>query len=317
MILKQIAKSAGIREEYLEKVASSASHRYKTYTIPKRKGGKRIIEHPAKELKFLQRWLVDNLFSDLTIHGAVYSYRKGVNIRDHAELHRGKNFLLHVDFANFFPSITSNDIKKLLQKKYDNLPILSTKDINTICLIVCKNNKLTIGAPSSPVLSNAVMYDFDNYWANYCRNHHVTYSRYADDIYFSTNQPDILSKLFSDLCEYLETIESPRLKINRDKTVFTSRKRKRLITGITLSSDNRISLGRKRKRWIKSLVFQFKNGALSKEKISYLRGYLAYVNSVDPAFVSSLKEKYGAEILDKIKTSQPTSRRHIKERGPK
>jgi RNA-directed DNA polymerase len=99
------------------------------------------------------------------------------------------------------------------------------------------------------------MFEFDEKWTNYCSQRGVMYSRYADDLYFSTSQPNVLESIFAALKVDLAG-RKPAFTINAQKTVFTSRKRKRLVTGLVLTSDRSISLGRQRKRFIKSLSVQ-------------------------------------------------------------
>jgi RNA-directed DNA polymerase len=307
VILDIIAQSVGISREYLDQLAQTASHRYKTYTIPKRTGGTRTIHHPSKELKFLQRWLVDNLFAHLHVHESVYSYRPNRSIRQHAEIHRKHNFLLRIDFADFFPSIGSMDIKALLKRHERLIPIdLVARDYGVIASIVCRNGKLTIGAPSSPVLSNAVMYEFDRHWAKYCDKRGVTYSRYADDVYFSTSKPNILETLLRDMRSWLKENKSPCLRLNEKKTEYTSRKRKRVVTGLVLTSENKVSIGRKKKRYIKGLVLKATQGMLDEKNLAYLRGYLAYLQNSEPSFIERLERKYGQEPIRKIrKVNEP------------
>ncbi len=92
------------------------------------------------------------------------------------------------------------------------------------------------------ILSNAVMYDFDDYWYGESEAINVRYSRYADDLYFSTDQPRVLSGVLDRVRTDLGPRLSPKLTINDTKTVFTSRKRRRLITGLILTADKRVSL---------------------------------------------------------------------------
>ena len=101
---------------------------------------------------------------------------------------------MKIDFSNFFPSLKRKDVKTVLESHLaDKLPDLE-EDIGIILDIVCKKGALTIGAPSSPVLSNAILYDFDCFVSTLCVKEQVTYSRYADDLYTSTNQHDKLAK---------------------------------------------------------------------------------------------------------------------------
>lgn len=309
-LAKMIASDIQLPVEFIEKVAASASHRYKTYRIKKRTKGYRVIDHPARELKLLQHWLVDNLFYALPVHNAVYSYRVGRNIRGNAELHRRNNYLLRVDFADFFPSIHAIDIVKMLQKYHDTIPYrLSKRDMALVTSIVCKDGCLTIGAPSSPIISNAILFDLDSHLEAICRGYSVTYSRYADDLYFSTNKPNVLEKILEELKAEISNMSYPRLRINHKKSVFTSRKRQRKVAGVTLTSDKKLSIGRQRKRAIKSMVHEFKIGTLARDKASYLRGLLAYVQSIEPSFINALERKYGAETISEIRGIKLTPRK--------
>jgi RNA-directed DNA polymerase len=69
-LIDRIASDLRLPSQYVQLVAYTASHRYKTYLIAKNRGGSRRIDHPARELKLFQRWLVNNIFSRLPVHKA-------------------------------------------------------------------------------------------------------------------------------------------------------------------------------------------------------------------------------------------------------
>ena len=302
MIIERIVSETGLSSNYVKTFARTASHRYKVYSIRKRSGGTRTICHPARELKFFQTGLTTNVFNLLPIHPAARAYRSGSNIRENAANHLKQNFLLKVDFRDFFPSIRGRDIIATLRLNSDVLNdfLTSEEDYEFIKMIVCRGDSLTIGAPSSPILSNAVMFRFDEHWAERSGQAGVVYSRYADDLGFSTSNPNILSQIFLDLRADIAGRNAPRLEINVNKIVFCSRKRKRLITGLVLTSDKRISLGRARKRQIKTLVFRHGTGQLTPDEAVYLRGFISYARSVEPTFVDALKRRYGKEAIKSI-----------------
>lgn len=301
MIIENISKANDLSLDYVSKVIRSANHRYKSYTIKKRSGGDRLINHPAKELKLLQRWVADNIFCNFPIHESVYSYRVNVSIRNLAMAHKNYNYMLKVDFNDFFYSLKSTDISNFINsnKHMLNIP-LSNKDIAVICQIVCKGNCITIGSPSSPIISNVILYEFDKFWYNKAKNINVKYSRYADDIYFSTNKPNVLTNVLIEFRAYLKKMKSPKLSLNDDKTVFTSRKHTKIVTGLIVTSDKKVSIGRDKKRYIKSLVYKFSKNELNSDEISYLKGYLSFINSVDKDFLKSLRKKYGRLIVHNI-----------------
>lgn len=309
-----IAKSTGLRKSFILRVIKRAPHSYKTYSIPKRTGGLRTIHHPSAELKILQRWVAKHIFERLPIHECVYSYRDGRNIRQHALVHRRNNFLLRLDLQDFFPSIKARDIENLLSRygKHFSFP-LDESDLHAICQITCRKSEntnvylapndalcLTIGAPSSPAISNVILFDIDSTIAKICNDIGVTYTRYADDLYFSTNERDVLSDLATTVRRIIEGQRSPRLRINADKTVFTSSKRRKVITGLVISSEKKISLGREKKRYFRSLIFKYCRNELPPEEVGRLRGLLNFAFQVDSAFAISVIDKYGVDTFTRL-----------------
>jgi RNA-directed DNA polymerase len=301
MIYAAIARDLGLSPTFVRNVAISAHHRYKIYTIPKRRGGRRTICHPAKELKLLQRWLVDELLVDLPVHDSALAYRVGIGIGRIAKRHSGSRYYLRMDFMNFFESIRKRDIKFLLEHNWGWFKVnLPKADIDRIAQIVCRGQSLTIGAPSSPVLSNAVMYQFDTEISLLCNELGCVYSRYADDLFFSTNNGGVLERIESEVTRILAGLRVPKLKINDSKTFHSSKKHRVRFLGMILTPSGEVSVGREKKREIKSLVFRFSQGKLDDELVQYLRGYLAFLNSVEPSFLGSLKAKYSDALVDAI-----------------
>jgi len=305
----RIAKNTGLQKSYIERLIRRAPRSYKTYTIPKRTGGSRTIHHPSSELKILQRWIARHIFEKMPVHADVYSYRPDHDIRKHALRHQRNNYLLRLDLQNFFPSIRAVDIREFLRKNSEHIGFeIDENDLNSICQITCWKNGaaednrlcLTIGAPSSPVISNVILFDLDSKLAQICMLLGVTYTRYADDLYFSTNEPNVLTALFRIVRETIEDQESPRLRINVDKTVFTSRKHRKVITGLVISSENKISLGREKKRFYRSLIYKFIRNELPPEEISRVRGLINFAFQVDRAFARSVIDKYGVDVLARL-----------------
>jgi RNA-directed DNA polymerase len=308
MLASVIGRETGVTASYIEQLARSASHFYKVYAIDKRHGDqKRIIQQPSRALKFLQRWIVANVIQDVPVHSAAAAYVTGSSVKKHAEKHVKNNYLLRLDFHQFFPSIKGNDIRQHL---VDNRPHLhfveEDTDIELLVTAVTRNGGLVIGAPSSPALSNQIMFQFDDPLHRWCADSDVTYTRYADDLYFSTRTPDVLRLAQEKVVELLGSIEYPKLSLNDHKTVHTSRKKKRLVTGLSLSSDGKVSLGRHKKREIRSMIHKHVVAGLTLEERAYLAGYLAYARSVEPQFIASLERKYGSETMQIVMTmSQP------------
>lgn len=298
ILIRQIASDFCLPEEYIAKIARTASHLYKIYQIKKRSGGMRTIHHPAKQLKALQRWLASHVISKLRVHDAAMAYRAKRSISDNAKLHAGKEFLLRMDLKDFFPSLTANDVEACLRDDHGTVTReWEHADYTTFCQLVCRAGHLTIGAPTSPGLSNALCFRLDTELAALCGRKNVTYSRYADDLFFSVAQPEVLRNIELALPEILVKLPYPRkIRINEDKTFHGSRKRRKQVTGIILTSDGQTSLGRHFKRGVRAKINSLEN-LIPAERQS-LAGLLAYCRSIEPDFINRLILKYGSHRVD-------------------
>lgn len=298
MIIERLLDATGIEERHLLWIADTASRRYKNYQIDKKSGGKREISHPARNVKAIQRWLNRVLFSKFPVHACATAYKKGSNIKKNAIMHKDSNFTLRLDYKDFFPSFDSAIIHDFLAQNHAKIGIeLSEKDLEFICKIVTKEGRLTIGAPSSPIITNAIMYEFDTAANNLCQSSGLIYTRYADDIFISSTHPNKLTELEKNIAKITRGIFGDKLKINPSKSRYLSRKYRRSIAGIVITSDNKISLGRKRKREVRSLIYKYTQKQLDPVQLWRTRGLIAFCMDIEPHFIEALERKYGAETL--------------------
>lgn len=300
----------------------SAPYRYKVYDIPKKTPGKkRTIAQPAKELKPLQYWLMQHVLSRFPIHPAATAYRRGRSILDNAEPHVSHRYLCKLDFKNFFPSIKARDFAKFMAAHA--LESEWTKEeIDYMVRVLFwrrkreKTLRLSIGAPSSPQLSNILLYEFDSKVSAVCAANGVTYTRYADDLSFSTEAPNMLHKIEQSIAEICAKIKSPKLELNSDKTVHASKKGARRVTGLVLANDGFVSIGRDKKRQIRAAMHRYLRGAMDDGKVLELAGMLSYIRSVEPPFLQTLARRYGTDVLNHLlSTHRPLDRSEGQERG--
>ena len=134
----------------------------------------------------------------------------------------------------------------------------------------------------------------------FCSSRKIIYSRYADDLAFSTNERGLLQEVEVEVQRLLDEIPSPKLAINEKKTVNVSKRHRRTLVGLTITPDEKVSLGRDRKRDIRGKLYLFSKGYLPQEEISHLRGLLAYAWSVEPKFVIGLAEKQGNALFEAL-----------------
>lgn len=301
-LVSRMSRGLRLPEKYIVAVSLSASHRYKTYRIPKRRGGYRTINHPSRELKALQRWLALTEISKFPVHNAAMAYRPHKSIKDNALLHANCRYLLRLDFESFFPSIRATDVENLL---HDVCPAWAPTDYQHFLNLVCRKNALTIGAPTSPGLSNAICHTMDGTIHHQMIVREVTYSRYADDLVFSTDRPGVLGDVPQIVDEIIRNLHYPSsLRLNSTKTHHSSRKNRMQVTGLILSDNGSVSIGRSKKREIRSKIHKF--DLLSASEKRSLAGYLAYVNYVEPEFINSLILKYGKSRIDAARSMPGT-----------
>lgn len=300
MLVESITEKYQVPESVIRELVATAPYRYKVYKVPKKFGdGYRLIAQPAKEIKALQKFLVLNVISKLPVHDAATAYRKGQGIRRNAEHHVHSRYMLKMDFSNFFPSLVPHDILQHLDRHMSDS--LSEEDLLVICKIGFwrprgeKELRLSIGAPSSPAISNTLMLDFDTQISCMAAERGVIYTRYSDDLTFSCKEAQVLQTVEKDVYEITHDLVYPTLQINANKTIHVSKKHHRRVTGLVLSSDDKVSLGRERKRHIRAMVHRAFRNELDNSKMDQLKGFLAFASDVEPMFIQSLVRKYGNE----------------------
>lgn len=297
MIIQRMCKALALPIEFVEGLSRGASYEYRELKVARRNGaGYRLVYHPSRRLKGLQRWLLRNVIEPLPLHDAAMAYRTGMSIWDNANQHASSNYLLRLDFERFFESITVGDIELYIADRSRYFEGWTLADIDVFCRLVCRNGALTIGAPTSPAISNAICYELDNLVERLCRKEDVTYTRYADDLFFSTRRRDFLKTLETEIPGICKILKWPsNLRLNLAKTRHSSKKRVRRVTGITLGSDELPHIGRAVKRRIRAQVHQL--DSLDGTQRASLAGLLAYVLGHDPGFVNTLIKKYGLSHL--------------------
>jgi RNA-directed DNA polymerase len=205
-----------------------------------------------------------------------------------------------MDCENFFPSITKDDVLLYVQQHPSFFPGWTPFDLEVFCKLICREGRLTIGAPTSPGISNALCYQMDSALSDLCLTRNVNDSRYADDLFFSASKPDVLRPLQSDIEQFITELELPAaLKINPAKTRHSSKRGRRRATGIVLGSDGQPYIGRALNRRIRSLIHGV--DSLDPAARQSLAGLISYATGFDPDFMNRLVIKYGHAVMQKVR----------------
>jgi len=214
--------------------------KYEIFEISKKSGGLRVITAPPPKLKLIQRRLAEILQNTYQPKPVVYGYVKGKNIVNNARRHKKKNWVLNIDLENFFPSINFGRVRGMFMGKPYKLPASVSTILAQIC---CFKNELPQGAPTSPIVSNMICAKMDSELQDLAWNCRCFYTRYADDITFSTTLSELpiqIGKVHSLLdvevgAELQNIIDANGFKVNPNKTRAFSAKQRQEVTGLTVN----------------------------------------------------------------------------------
>lgn len=248
--LKDLAKTLGVEPKQLSYILYIfPGPKYTTFQIPKKSGGTRVIEAPIDRLKIIQRMLADLLATCASeideqhkrkpiSHG----FRRGRSFLTNAHPHTNRRFVLNLDIDNFFPTINFGRVRGYFIKNKDFL--LNEKVATVVAQIACSNQALPQGSPCSPIISDLIAHILDVRLVRLAKQHKCTYSRYADDLTFSTNQKEFPSSLATCSMDgsvwtlgepLIASINNAGFSINAEKTRMQSRTSRQTVTGLVVN----------------------------------------------------------------------------------
>ena len=225
------------------------AQKYRTFAIPKSGGGLRQIKAPNDRLKLLQQRLANllqNCYEEISDSGKIgrelsHGFRKNHSIITNARRHRNKRFVFNIDLKDFFPSINFGRVRGFFIKSKDFS--LNSEVATVIAQIACHDNELPQGSPVSPVISNLIGNVLDIRLVRLAKEAKCTYSRYADDITFSTREkefPKLIAKkitcdVWSPSDQLTTTILETGFEINQDKISMQYSTNRQTVTGLIVN----------------------------------------------------------------------------------
>jgi RNA-directed DNA polymerase len=222
--------------------------KYSTFAIPKKGGGARQIDAPIPMLKGLQKRLADLLYecleeleeSQKRRNALSHAFREHHSILTNAKAHVARRYVLNLDLENFFPSLNFGRVRGFFMKNNDFK--LAAPVATLLAQIACNNDVLPQGSPCSPIISELLTHFLDIRLVQLAARNKCTYTRYADDITFSTNQkifPTALAALSGDVWvlgnELKSRIANAGFAINNVKTRMQLRGSRQSVTGLTVN----------------------------------------------------------------------------------
>lgn len=274
-----------IDEKKLKEVLKHGIHKYYlSYPIPKKSGGRRWLDAPQDELKSLQEEILHNILYEFKPHESAVGFRRNISMIKGAKKHLKSEVILSLDIVDFFSSIKAPMIYtlfywinyKLVNRKK---PKLSKKDQGKIVNLLTYKKRLPQGAPTSPALSNLVFYKYDKALTELAENYNLTYTRYADDMSFSSINPSIdIKKVLPDIKDILE----PDFKLNDKKTHVKRQHQRMTVTGIVV--NEKLSVPKYKWRQFRAKLHNLKMSQKPISKLEHQKivGYAQWINQLHP-----------------------------------
>ncbi|GFD87001.1 hypothetical protein KUL150_30600 [Alteromonas sp. KUL150] len=333
-------------------------HCYHEFKIPKKSGGKRTINAPDEKLKSIQRALADLLLDCLDEINAVYfpsaetlkpkakhadilkvkcnsalskqpalshGFERKRSILTNAVMHLDKKHLLNIDLKDFFPSFNFGRVRGFFIK--NNHFKLHPSTATLIAQIAILNNELPQGSPCSPVIANLITHHLDIRLASLAAKYSCTYTRYADDITFSTRRAAFPRQIMNEKDggyipskRLASEVNRAGFRINSQKTRILYRDSRQEVTGLVANKK----VGVKKEYW-RTLRAQchslfttdsftkIVDGKKVEGNINELEGQLNFVDQVDR--YNRLRQKQPLNPLLALRSEQKNgdkkSKRHL------
>lgn len=179
--LSSLETDLGFPAKTLYAVSNNLRKHYHNVQLPKKSGGTRTLSVPDELLKSIQRKITDVLLVSMPVSQCAKAYCYGSSTTRNARCHVGKRVVLKLDILHFFDSVRYSAVKDLAFPKEiygEKLRILLT-------MLCYYKDGLPQGAPSSPAITNIILYGFDEQVGRWCRDRGIYYTRYCDDMTFS------------------------------------------------------------------------------------------------------------------------------------
>jgi RNA-directed DNA polymerase len=328
--LGHLCHFSGANYHFLRRVIKRQIDCYDVYTIPKRRGGSRYISAPINELKEIQRWINKFVLSNIKPHWRCFSYHSEASIYDAATEHCGSKWLIKLDIENFFDSVSEITVyklfrdlgyKPLLSFELARISTIMPSSINEKMIEKWVNyntksdefsysrrnvkffGRLPQGAPTSPSISNLVFKEIDENFQNFAENNNLTYTRYADDICFSSYEKNFNREGAQRVIRYCSNIlRSNGYATKKVKTKIIPPGVRKVVLGLNVDHD-KPKLTKVYKKRLESHIWGIeKFGAIEHAKhkkfdsvfgmLEHVLGLINHAKLVEHGYAVEIKNKF-------------------------
>lgn len=280
--VNELASNVGVSTQIVYVLSRQDNSKYyKKFIIPKRDGADRIIHQPSYSMKIIQRWVLQEILYKIPHTEYSYGFKKGKGspLKKNAEIHSENLFIMKMDLKDFFHSIKRKKIYRLFNQIGYN-EVVS----NLLTNLTTTNDKLPQGAVTSPYIANLVCRNLDKRISKYCNKRQIKYSRYADDLFFSSNDKIKLKAIYNMV---RKIVQDEGFQLNTNKTKLMTPKGRKSITGVTI--NNGIKAPKKMKKRVRAMIHRaIVTGDFTNS--NQIKGYIAYINSIEHDYLNKIKK---------------------------
>ena len=240
-----------------------AFHRYRQFKIKKKSGGFRQITAPHNQSFMMLLQCVNEILKAIyTPSDYAMGFTERRSVVTNAAVHKGQNYVFNLDLKDFFPSVEQARVWKRIQLAPFNFPVAIANLVAGLCSMRETrkdiNGKITFayilpqGAPTSPIITNMICDNLDRRLAGLAKRFGLHYTRYADDITFSS-----MHYVYAENGEFRKELTriicSQGFTINDKKTRLQKLGCRQEVTGIIVS--DKLNVAKKYVREIRSLLY--------------------------------------------------------------
>lgn len=263
---------------------------YTTFEIPKKSGGTRKISAPTGDLKQIQERLRDQLAryqQELRAKGDIkanisHAFEKEKGIITNAEVHRNKRIVANIDLQDFFDSFHFGRVCGFFEKNY---AFMFPHDLAIVMAqLTCYQGKLPQGAPTSPIISNYICQIFDMRLLRLAKKYHLDYTRYADDLTFSTNDRRFIEKWDAFYADLSREVRRAGFQINAEKTHVQYKDSRQIVTGLVV--NKKLNVDRRFYKQVRAMADSlYRTGSFDNNghegTIKQLEGKFSFIDQLD------------------------------------
>ena len=236
--LASVERDLGFSAKTLYGLSNNLEKHYHNVLIPKRDGSKRKLSVPDLILKSVQKSIADNILAQYPISSYAKAYKIGSNVQRNAQPHVGKKKILKLDIEGFFDHILYSQVKNIVfcEEKF-------AEPIRVLLTMLCYyKESLPQGAPTSPAITNIILYDFDEAVGAFCNEKKIAYTRYCDDMTFSGDfdEKEVIAFVKGELCKL-------GLFLKNRKTAVIPASKRQTVTGVVVNEKLNITKEYKKK----------------------------------------------------------------------